>query len=39
MIQITEIMKQPILLIPLTSADCSREWDYVSHELDWQCSC
>lgn len=39
MIQTTQIVKQPILLIPLPSADCSRGWDYASHGLDWQCRC
>ena len=27
------------MLIPIPSADCSRGWDYLSHGLDWQCSC
>lgn len=32
-------MKQPILLIPLPSSDCSKDWDYLTHGLDWQCNC
>ena len=39
MIQTTQIIKQPILLIPLPSSDCSKGWDYISHGLDWQCRC
>ena len=35
----TKIVKQPLILVPLPSPDCAKDWNYNQHGLDWKCRC
>ena len=34
-----EIIKQPLIIIPLPSLDCSKDWGYSQNGADWLCKC
>ena len=34
-----KIIKQPLILIPLPSPDCAKDWNYNLHGTDWICRC
>jgi PH domain len=36
---ITRKIKQPIILIPLASAKCNENWDYIGKGEHWNCEC
>ena len=37
--EIENIIKQPIILIPLPSRSCNEEWNYLNKGNDWECIC
>lgn len=30
---------KPIIVVPLPSMDCEKDWDYQLHGTDWHCRC
>ena len=34
-----EIIKQPLIIIPLPSLDCEIDWGYMQNGDDWLCNC
>jgi len=30
---------KPILIMPLSSPNCEKDWNYASHGKDWKCRC
>jgi hypothetical protein len=33
------IIKQPVIIIPLPSPDCRKDWNYNAHGKNWVCKC
>lgn len=34
-----QILRQPLIIIPVASPFCNEKWDYKGHGDDWQCDC
>lgn len=30
---------QPVIIVPIPSPDCEKDWNYNQHGSDWQCHC
>jgi hypothetical protein len=33
------MVREPIIIIPLPSPDCAKDWNYNSHGKNWVCRC
>lgn len=39
MIEEKQIVRKPVILIPLPSKSCNENWNYDDHGANWECKC